>query len=199
VPPEAAVHFEQRLEELKAAATGHGLNVELGLASEIMLGSDLQRVISMSCGTYNGKGEYFLVEFPKETPHEIILNVVKSARRWNKRPVVAHVERYSRVVTSPERPAELKTAGAILTLDAGSLFGQFGGVIQKRAKALMQLDAIDILTSDAHDDADHGFCMKKGATIVASILGEARVNELVLENPRRVWNGEPWPDESTES
>ena len=189
---DASAHFEQRLAEVKAAAAKHGLSIELGLASEIMLGTDLQRVVNLPCGSYHGKGKYFLVEFPRETAHEIILNVVKTARRWDKRPVIAHVERYSRVVASPERPEELRQAGAILTMDAGSLFGQFGGVIQKRARALIQLDMIDILTSYAHDDAEHGFCLP----IAESILGEKRVQELVLDNPRRVWNGEPWLNEN---
>lgn len=196
ITSEADTHFQQRLAEVKDAATKHGLKIELGLASEIMLGTDLQRVLSLTCGTYHGKGEYFLLEFPRETAHEIVLNVVKSARRWGKRPVIAHVERYSRVVASPDRPEELRKEGAILSLDAGSLFGQFGPLMQKRARALMQIDVIDILTSDAHDDEQHGFCLGKALPIAASIVGEFRAKELVTDNPRRVWNNEPWDSES---
>ena len=190
--PEADAYFQQRLAEVKDAATKHGLTIELGLASEIMLGTDLQHVLSLTCGTYHGKGDYFLLEFPRETAHEIVVNVIKTARRWGKRPVIAHVERYSRVVASPERPEELRKLGAILSLDAGSLFGQFGPLMQKRAKALMQIDVVDILTSDAHDDEQHGFCLGKALPLAAAIVGEARARELVTDNPRRVWNNEPW-------
>ncbi len=189
---DANAHFEKRLAEVKEAVAKRNLKIELGFASEIMLGTDLQRVLEFPFGTYNGNGTYFLLEFPRETPYEIILNVVKTAGRWNKRPVIAHVERYSRVVASPERPDELRKEGAILTMDAGSLFGQFGGVIQKRAKALLQLDAIDILASDAHNDEEHAFCFGKSLPLAAAIVGEARAQEMVNESPRRVWYNEPW-------
>jgi protein-tyrosine phosphatase len=191
--------FHEALDELKQAAAKHGLPVELGLAAEIMLGIDLQRVLALPFATFNGKGEYFLLEFEREIAYEIVLNVVRSARRWGKRPVIAHVERFSRVVATPDRPRELRAAGAILSMDAGTLSGQFGPMYQKRAWALLNLDVIDIFASDAHNDAEHGFCLKQNAQAARSMLSELRVRELVVDNPRRVWFGEPWPDESANS
>ena len=190
-------HFQMAFAKLKDAVAVGGLPVELGLAAELMIGTDLQRVLAYPFATYNGKGEYFLLEFQRDLSHEVILNVLKTVRQWGKKPVIAHVERYSRVVASPERPEELRREGAILSMDAGSLFGQFGSVIQKRARALLQLDVIDILTSDAHNDEHHGFCLDKSLPIAASIVGEARAREMVNDNPRRVWFGEPWPEETS--
>ncbi len=191
-------HFQTAFAKLKSDAAEGGLPIELGLGAELMIGTDLQRVLNYPFATFNGKGTYFLLEFFRDMPHDVVVNVIKTVRRWGKRPVIAHVERYVRVVASPERPQELRNEGAILSIDAGSLFGQFGSVMQKSARALLQLDVIDILASDAHNDEHHGFCLGKSFPVAASLVGEKRAREMVEDNPRRVWFGEPWPEESDE-
>ena len=187
-------HFQQAFAELNEIVVKQSMPIELGLAAELMIGTDLQRVLEFPFATYNGQGKYFLLEFHRDMSHEIILNVLKTVRRWGKRPVIAHVERYMRVVASPERPQELRNEGAILTLDAGSLVGQFGSVMEKRSRALLELDVIDILASDAHNDDHHGFYLKQSLPVAESILGSARARQLVIDNPRRVWFGESWPE-----
>jgi protein-tyrosine phosphatase len=185
-------HMQTALSELKEAVAKRNIPVELGLGAELMLGTDLQRVLTLPFATYNGRGEYFLLEFEREIAYEIVINVIKTVRRWGKRPVIAHLERFSRLVASPDRPRELHREGAILSMDAGTLTGQFGSMYQKRAWALLKQDVIDILASDAHDDDRHGFCLKANAVAAKTVLSERRVEELVVDNPRRVWLGEPW-------
>ena len=80
------ISFDKLVREVKFLE----LPVELGLASEIMFGAELQKTLDYNFATYNGKGRYFLLEFSRETPFEIILNVIRAARRWKKRPVIAH-------------------------------------------------------------------------------------------------------------
>ena len=189
--------FHEALGDLRDEVTKQGIPVELGLAAEIMLGTDLQRVLKFPFATYNGKGEYFLLEFEREIAYEIVLNVVKTVRRWGKRPIIAHFERFSRLVSTPDRPGEIRKAGAILSMDAGTLSGQFGSKYQKRGWALLNLDVIDILASDAHNDDQHGFCLKTNVLAAQSVLSEMRVRELVYDNPRRVWYGDPWPETET--
>lgn len=185
--------FQSAFLELQAAASERGLPVELSLASELMLGADILRVLSLPFATYKGQKKYFLIEFPVETPFEIILNVVKTVRRTGPHPVLAHFERFSRAQRTAEQVRTLRSEGAIISLDAGSLEGQFGPVMEKRSKQLLEWNVADILASDAHDDAAHGFRLKAGREAAAAIIGEEAAGRLVWENPRRVWEGLPWP------
>jgi protein-tyrosine phosphatase len=187
--------FFQRFVDLMKAVMQAQLPVELGLAAEIMFGSDLQRALDYSFASYNGKGQYFLVEFSRETPFEIILNVIKASRRWGKTPCVAHVERYKQVSHDVARLQKIKAEGAVITMDAGSLSGQFGRKLIPIAKTLVQSNCIDILCSDAHNTEDHGFCLKTGYEEAASLIGLVPARRLVLDNPRIVWEGQPWPEQ----
>lgn len=179
--------------QLREAAQAAQIPVELGLAAEIMLGADLLKVLRLPFATYRAGRKYFLLEFPVATPYEIMLNAVKVAARNGYIPVLAHAERFQRMLSEPAQPRAVRAAGAVLTLDAGSLVGQFGPVAAKRARQLLDWNCVDILCSDAHDDGEHGFCLQAGCAAAAAIIGEARARELVNDNPRRVWNGEPWP------
>jgi protein-tyrosine phosphatase len=173
------------------------LPIELGLASEIMFGAELQQMLNHSFATYNGKGRYFLIEFSCETPFEIILNVVRASRRWNKRPVIAHFERYRHACKDKTQPEKVRTEGGILSLDAGSLIGQFGKPMVKESKKLLEWDCIDLIASDAHDDDTHGFCLKAGREAVSSLCGADVAKKVTVENPRMIWENHHWHDENT--
>jgi protein-tyrosine phosphatase len=185
--------FQSAFKELSAEITRIELPVEITLASEIMFGANIEKLFSFPFATYSGKGKYFLVEFPTETPFEIILNVIRSAQRWKKRPVIAHYERYDRACRSKDQAEQIRDAGGIITLDAGSLVGQFGRPMLKRSKELMEWGVVDILCSDAHNDDDHRFILREGFEAAAKIIGEPTARLLVVDHPRRVWNGDEWP------
>jgi protein-tyrosine phosphatase len=184
--------FQSVFQKLREAVAGHGLSVELCLASELMLGADLLRVLSLPFASYNAEKKYCLIEFPVETPFEIILNVVKTIRRSGPRSVLAHFERFSRAQRTADQVKALRREGAIISLDAGSLKGQFGSVIEKRSRQLLEWKVVDLLASDAHDDGDHGFRLKAGCEAAAAIIGAEAAERLVLENPQRIWEGAPW-------
>ncbi len=181
--------------QVKDAAKSAGIPVELALASELMLGVDLLKTLALPFATYHGAGKYFLIEFPWQTPFEIILNAVRVLGKSGVRPVIAHYERYERGLKKPELAQELRAQGAVLTLDAGSLVGQFGNVMTKRAKQLLKWNAIDILASDAHNNQEHGFYLKQGMEAAAGIVGEEHARKMVVEHPQRVWDGSPWPEQ----
>lgn len=191
--------YQSVFAKLQEAAGQRKLPVELMLGCELMLGANILRVMKLPFATYDGKSKYALVEFPVETPFEIILNVVKSIRRNGPRPVLAHFERFARAQRTAEHVQQMRNEGAVITLDAGSLGGQFGPVMEKRSKQLLEWNVVDILASDAHDDADHGFRLAAGRDAAAKLIGEEAAAWLVLDNPRRVWEGEPWPEPEHEN
>jgi protein-tyrosine phosphatase len=188
--------FQSVFSHVKEAARQKQIPVELTLASELMVGAGILQVLPLSSANYGGKGKYCLIEFPIETPFEIILNVVKSIRRRNMWPVLAHYERFARAQRSEEHPQSLRAEGAVITLDAGSILGQFGNVLVKRAKQLLAWNCVDILASDAHDDGSHGFCLSTSVDATAAIVGMDAARKMVVDNPQRVWEGLPWTEKN---
>lgn len=185
--------FNERLTALNTEITKLGLPIEIGLGAEIMFGMNMQKVLAQPFATLNGKGKYSLIEFPRQTPFEVIHNVVKSVRNWGYIPVIAHHERYTFAFRNVEQLVKLRTDGAILTLDAGSLTGQFGLPMKRQARDLLATGHIEILTSDAHDDENQNFCLSESRDEAATIVGKQAASEMVTDAPRRIWNGEEWP------
>ncbi|MBK6765994.1 MAG: hypothetical protein IPG71_06615 [bacterium] len=185
--------FEYRFQELLDEVKRLDLPVELGLGSEIMFGMNIADLLKYRYASLNGTEKYFLVEFPRQTPFEIILNVVKAAKKWNRVPVVAHHERYPLAFRNADQLIKLRAAGAILTMDAGSLTGQFGKAMQKHARDLLATGHIEILTSDAHDAEKQSFCLAASRDEAAVIVGSAAAWQMVLDAPRRIWFGDDWP------
>ncbi len=188
--------FHDVFSRLKGEVKSQQLPIELGLAAEIMFGTELKSILEYPFATYNGKGEYFLVEYSRETPWEIIINVIKSARRWGKRPVIAHVERFRHATRHISRMQEMRAEGAILTMDAGALLGQFGKAMIPLARNLVSAGTIDILCSDAHNADEHGFCLKAGFEAATALLGQVNAQKMVLDKPRLIWDGTPWPEDN---
>ncbi len=191
--PETDRHIQSVFFEFVEAVEKIGLPVSLMLGSEIMLGADLTRLLDLPVATYGGKGRYLLLEFPPTTPHDIALNVITTVRRRGKVPVLAHVERFTGAVRHKEHAEALREAGALLTLDGGSLFGQFGAAMTRRAESLVKEEVIDIIMSDAHDDERFMFCLKGAREAATAIVGPENARRMVLDHPKIVWDNDPWP------
>lgn len=185
--------FELKFDELRAEVKRLDLPVELGLGSEIMFGMNIAELFKYRYSSLNGTDKYALIEFPRQTPFEIILNVVKAAQRWHRVPVIAHHERYPLAFRNAEQLIKLRAAGAILTMDAGSLTGQFGKAMQKHSRDLLATGHIEVLTSDAHDAEKQNFCLAASRAEAESIVGAAASWHMVLDAPRRIWFGDDWP------
>jgi len=191
--------FQSVFLQVKEAASREGIPIELALAAELMLGADILNTLRLSFATFHGGGKYTLIEFPWETPFEIVLNAVKSIRKAGVHAVIAHYERYERAARNSEQVEQVRQAGAVITLDAGSLIGQFGGVMTRRSRQLLEWNCVDVLASDAHNADSHGFCLQRGFAAAADILGELEAGKLVKEHPRRIWEGAPWPETKSKS
>ena len=184
--------FQDRLTALRAEVVRLQLPIEIGLGAEIMFGMQMQEVLRQPFASLNGTGKYSLIEFPRQTPFEVILNVVKAMRKWSVIPVIAHHERYPLAFRNIDQLVKLRSEGAILTLDAGSLTGQFGIPMKRHARDLLSTGHIEILASDAHDDEKQNFCLAAGRDEAASIVGAPAARSMVTDAPRRIWLGEDW-------
>ncbi len=192
--PELDRRYQSVFLNLVNEVSHSGLSISLQLGSEIMLGSELKGILSLQVASFGGQQRYILLEFPVSTPHEIALNAVKAVRKWNHIPVLAHIERFTQAVRTLEQAKALRAAGAVLSLDGGSLIGQFGPTMVKRGETLVKEGFVDMMMSDAHNDTDQSFCQKRAYERAAELLGEASARKLVLDNPQRIWENQPWPE-----
>jgi protein-tyrosine phosphatase len=148
--PESIVRGVEQLNERLADA---------GVALEVRPGAELAmtRLIELEAqqiGRYAlGGGEWLLVECPLASIANGFEILVMELQRRGHRVLLAHPERCPTFQRNLGALASLVDAGALTSITAGALVGNFGADVRRFALRLVQEDMVHNVASDAHDDA----------------------------------------------
>ena len=97
-----------------------------------------------------GKGRHLLVEFGGRHSEADMLEAVTLVQEAGWKPIIAHVERYA-PLQALSFADELRSSGAMLQVNAGSVLGREGLRQKQLTKRLLQKGLVDVIASDAHD------------------------------------------------
>ncbi|MBN2356230.1 hypothetical protein JXO59_08955 [candidate division KSB1 bacterium] len=177
-----------RFEELSKRVKEAGLHVRLYMGSEIFIHPELD--LQYRIATPAGNGRYFLVEFPMSlTPESVtqsFLNEIFKA----KIPVIAHPERYLRILNNPTEAYRYVERGALLQLNAGSILGNFGQMIRELSHFLLDANLVHLVASDAHDVHSRPLRLRKAFDYVSHKWSEDKARQLFNENPAKMLRGD---------
>lgn len=93
---------------------------------------------------------YILVELTEQSQPDQAESLLYELMLRGYQPILAHPERYDRIMTHPERMVAWMQKGILTQCNAGSFTGLFGKHAQEQAEGLLQNHMIVFLGSDAH-------------------------------------------------
>jgi protein-tyrosine phosphatase len=96
------------------------------------------------------ESSYILVELTEQSQPDQTEELLYALMLRGYIPVLAHPERYDRIMTHPERMVAWMQKGILTQCNAGSFTGLFGKHAQEQAEGLLQNHMIVFLGSDAH-------------------------------------------------
>jgi protein-tyrosine phosphatase len=137
--------YDQAFESLSAVATR---NVALHRGVELMLDRPFPRAAASNRTLCLGGSRYLLVEFTRMAAPTAVYNAMNHIANLGLVPVLAHPERYT--CCTPQVAAGWKQAGALLQVDANTLF--MPRTRGERARQLIAAGLADILAADNHGD-----------------------------------------------
>ena len=160
-------------------------------AAEVQMNWNLLSELAVN-GSYciNG-GEYMLVELPMEEIPFYADNFWYELELKGIRPILAHPERYLRLMRHKELLLKWRERGLLLQCNSGSLVGYFGKQVQENALFLLQSDLIDFLGSDAHRDNLRTPDMIPAAQLIRERAGEERLQRITVDNPKLLLANKP--------
>lgn len=162
--------------------------VQLGLSFEFRLDDPDADLSDRSIGL--GEGGRLLVEFPMLAmpayPDRMLEIVV--AAGWA--PVLAHPERYSGVERAYGWVARWREMGALMCLNAGSLWGEHGGEAQRVARRMLADSSVDLIASDNHARPNRAATVRQAWDYLTEAGCEEQANLLTAVNPAAVFAGE---------
>jgi protein-tyrosine phosphatase len=166
-------------------------DMELYLGNEIMHHHDIYDSLSSGKCAFLAGSSYALVEFLPSASYFEIQGALSSLLRKGVKPILAHAERYSSLVSDVSRVDELKEMGVLIQINAGSIAKMKLGKCAKFIKTLFKRSLVDIVASDAHDTVSFAPIMSRAYGIICKKYGESvarstceLVPNLILENKK---------------
>ena len=109
----------------------------------------LEALVSGRYPTMNGTN-YVLMEFSQWAYLENTVSCVETLVKAGYKPIIAHMERYKYLRDNMELVDCFRDIGAMIQLNAYSLFDEMDGAIINWARQLVQERKVDFLGTDAH-------------------------------------------------
>ena len=167
-------------------------DVELELAYEIRIDDPEIDLSDRELGLSGGGA--ILVEFSRLALPAYSGRMLEVVREQEWIPVLAHPERYSGLEVSYETITRWRAMGALMCVNVGSLFGEYGREPQRVARRMLVDGLVDLLGSDHHARPHRSTLLRRGYDLLAE-EGDPRFMEaarlLAETNPRAVLEGAP--------
>jgi protein-tyrosine phosphatase len=174
--------------DVTGALAGARLDVQLRLGAENFWDElFLDRARDNAQPGYTGDQAFLLEVAPVATPPQLEEQLFRLRTR-GRLPVLAHPERYHALCRQPERVAQLARTAA-LVVDLGALVGAHGPRAQESAQWLVRAGLAHACASDVHS-TDDARAAGEGIAWLRKKHGEATMQRLLDENPRRILQGD---------
>ncbi len=177
--------LQNKLNNLKNEAFKENININLYLGNEVFIEYNLLELLKNNKFTTLNNSRYLLFEFSMNNFYQGIYDLLFNLRSNKIIPVIAHPERYSFIQNNPLLLNELVKHGALLQLDVGSFFGQYGTNAKKTAKLILKHNMASFIATDTHHLSDDLY--EKMKTLNDTL---ENANELLHDNPKKVIDNE---------
>lgn len=140
-----------KVKELQERATEAGIDIRIHAGAEVELNYETLQFLPADGKEYClANSSYILVELTNQSQPDQTEELLFELMLRGYIPVLAHPERYDRMMTHPERILRWMHKGMLTQCNMGSFHGDFGQTIQQRAVELLRHQMICFLGSDAH-------------------------------------------------
>jgi protein-tyrosine phosphatase len=187
VSPEHNVVYRKKLQE---AAKEAGIKAKLFSGNEIYYSDETMEELMEGKICSLAGSDYVLVEFHPTNPYKAIQNAVSRVQAAGFIPIIAHVERYSDIVSHPARVKDLIEMGSLIQVNASSIMGKYGFGISHFTKKLLKEELVHFVASDAHDTGRRAPNLLDCRNYVERKYGEDYGKKLFFTNPANVIRNE---------
>ncbi|MCR4904080.1 MAG: protein-tyrosine-phosphatase [Butyrivibrio sp.] len=177
-------------QKLQQKALESGINIKLYSGNEIYYcGETQEQLINGEICTLAGSN-YVLVEFHPTDIYSNIHNAMYQIISAGYTPVLAHVERYSDIVSHPKYVEELISLGCYIQENASSIMGKYGFGIKHFTRKMLKEHRVHFVATDSHDKSSRAPLLSECRELVAKKYGEGYADTIFYRNQLAVINDE---------
>ena len=177
------------LRQFREALLSEHIELEIGIAAEVRLTAEILPLLDQEEIPFLGEVDGYrimLLEFPhSHIPHGAA-NLITRLLESKIRPIIAHPERNKDVIRDLRKIQPFVEMGCLLQLTASAVAGRFGEGAHLRSRQLLELGAVTVLATDAHNLRGRRPELREGMEAAAKIVGDEAADALVNKNPRDI-------------
>ena len=186
------VDILSHIQELRSLLAQNDIALEIFPGAENHLAPELPDALTRGeAMTFADQQSAVLVELPKRTVPVGTDALLYRILGQGLTPVIAHPERNSELLSTPNRVADWVAMGCKTQLTGQSCSGSFGRNIQRTARRWLEQGLVHVVASDAHRPSGREPNLGPARETLARWLGEPNMALLTEENPARLIHGEP--------
>lgn len=171
---------DRRIKALREAAAAEGIQVDIRKGTEYFYREDILEWLEDDTVIGMDGTRCVLIEFDPSVGRTYVKNAVREILSMDYTPVIAHVERYAALLKNKaEAVEELRTMGALIQVNTGSLTGMMGFRVKNEVKSLLQKNLIDLLGTDAHSSRHRSPRMDECARYIRKKCSEEYAERLL--------------------
>ena len=182
-PPGSVVR--RKVDELCHTVEQEGISLEIVAGTEYYYREEVLDFLDSEDVVTLGNSDCVLVEFEPLAERNYIRNALRNILGLGYRPVIAHVERYAKLMEDTSVLGDMRKNGILVQVNAMSVTGDNGRQAKKDVRNLLKKGLVDFVATDAHSDGRRAPCMKKCADILYRKYGTAYVDALLFGNAER--------------
>ena len=183
-------HNASYKDSLKSKAKDLGLKIKLYSGNEIYYSEKVLEELEEGKICTLAGSDYVLVEFHPTNPYKAIHNAVYQLLGAGYIPIIAHVERYSDIVSHPSYIEELIGMGCYIQVNASSVMGKYGFGIAHFTKKLLKKHLVHFVATDAHDTNKRAPHLQGCRNYVDKKIGADYGQRIFCDNPLSVLKNE---------
>ncbi len=183
-PPGSVVR--RKVEELRRTVEQEGIPMEIAAGTEYYYREEVLDILEDGDVVTLRDSDCVLVEFEPMAERNYIRNALRNILGLGYRPVIAHVERYAKLMEDISVLGDMRKNGILVQVNAMSVTGDNGRQAKKDVKGLLKKGLVDFVATDAHSDGRRAPFMGKCADILYKKYGAAYADRLLFGNAEEI-------------
>lgn len=171
---------------LAEQAAQEGLPVEIICGTEYYYREEVLELLEAGQGITLGDSDCVLVEFEPMVDRIYFRNALRDILGTGYRPVVAHVERYGKVLEDISLLHDLKKMGILIQVNSLSVTGENGRPTRRTVRKLLKDALVDFVATDAHSDGRRAPYLAKCAEVLRKKYDRSYADALLFGNAQSI-------------
>lgn len=165
-------------------------DMELYLGNELLFEAGVTQHVKDGLVHTMAGTKYVLVEFNIRITYKELYNALKELVQARFRPIVAHVERYRTLVGDEDKLEEIIELGALLQMNAESVFGSMFDERVRWCRKMMKNEYISFLGTDAHNLTHRAPHMKEALEWMYKKYDKEYIDAITWDYPEKMMANE---------